>query len=116
MEPTQKADAINDAISNLVGRNRVETITNNLCMCCEKPANDFRDDLSRKEYSISGMCQDCQDSFFGCGDGEEYPHEIDGYYDDDDYDYDDGQPDEYTEWQDYMGGDDWDFGQYDGEW
>lgn len=32
----------------------------------------------------------------------------------DDYadDYD-GQPDEYTEWQDYMDGDDWDFGQYD---
>lgn len=25
----------------------------------------------------------------------------------------DGQPDEYTEWQDYMGGDDWDHGQYD---
>jgi hypothetical protein len=30
---------------------------------------------------------------------------------------DDGQPDEYTEWQDYMGGDDWDHGQFDeGEW
>ncbi len=28
-------------------------------------------------------------------------------------DYDDGQPDEYTEWQDFMGGDDWDHGQYD---
>jgi len=27
--------------------------------------------------------------------------------------YDDGQPTEYEEWQDYMGGDDWDFGQYD---
>jgi len=26
---------------------------------------------------------------------------------------DDGQPDEYTEWQDYYGGDDWDHGQYD---
>ena len=26
---------------------------------------------------------------------------------------DDGQPDEYTEWQDHMGGDDWDHGQYD---
>ena len=26
---------------------------------------------------------------------------------------DDGQPDEHTEWQDYMGGDDWDQGQYD---
>lgn len=28
-------------------------------------------------------------------------------------DYYDGQPDEYTEWQDFMGGDDWDHGQYD---
>lgn len=28
-------------------------------------------------------------------------------------DYDDGQPDEYTEWQDFMDGDDWDHGQYD---
>lgn len=27
---------------------------------------------------------------------------------------DDGQPSEYEEWQDYMGGDDWDHGQYDG--
>ena len=26
---------------------------------------------------------------------------------------DDGQPSEYEEWQDYMGGDDWDNGQYD---
>jgi hypothetical protein len=25
----------------------------------------------------------------------------------------DGQPTEYEEWQDYMGGDDWDHGQYD---
>jgi len=26
---------------------------------------------------------------------------------------DDGQPSEYDEWQDYMGGDDWDHGQFD---
>jgi len=26
---------------------------------------------------------------------------------------DDMQPSEYEEWQDYMGGDDWDHGQYD---
>jgi len=31
----------------------------------------------------------------------------------DDEPEDDGQPTEYEEWQDYMGGDDWDFGQYD---
>jgi hypothetical protein len=29
---------------------------------------------------------------------------------DDEYD---GQPDEYTEWQDVYGGDDWDHGQFD---
>lgn len=35
-------------------------------------------------------------------------------YDDDSDDTEyDGQPDEYTEWQDYMGGDDWDHGQYE---
>ena len=34
-------------------------------------------------------------------------------FESDEYDEDDGQPDEYTEWQDYMGGDDWDHGQYD---
>lgn len=27
----------------------------------------------------------------------------------------DHQPDDYTEWQDYMGGDDWDHGQYDND-
>lgn len=31
-----------------------------------KPS-DFRDGLSRQEYSISGMCQKCQDKVFGSG-------------------------------------------------
>lgn len=39
-------------------------------------------------------------------------YEGDEVDEDGDEDYD-GQPDEYTEWQDYMGGDDWDNGQYD---
>ena len=26
---------------------------------------DFRDQLSRKEFKISGLCQTCQDSVFG---------------------------------------------------
>lgn len=46
--------------------------------------------------------------------------EDEDFEDDDDdivlYDEDDDhQPDEYTEWQDYYGGDDWDHGQYDNE-
>ena len=31
----------------------------------ESISSPFRDDLSRKEYSISGLCQDCQDEVFG---------------------------------------------------
>lgn len=27
--------------------------------------DDFKDALSEKEYTISGMCQECQDSVFG---------------------------------------------------
>jgi hypothetical protein len=37
----------------------------------------------------------------------------DGWDENDDEIENDGQPDEYTEWQDFMGGDDWDQGQYD---
>lgn len=46
-----------------------------VCMTCLEPfdVNDpsaFNDELSRREFSISGMCQACQDSTFG-GIGEE---------------------------------------------
>ena len=36
------------------------------CPWCTKPINmdDFKDDLSRKEFEISGICQKCQDRFF----------------------------------------------------
>jgi uncharacterized CHY-type Zn-finger protein len=39
------------------------------CPTCRKPINDddFKDELSRKEYTISGMCQVCQDKVFGGG-------------------------------------------------
>ncbi len=39
----------------------------NMCPICDKPiAEDefFRDELSRKEFKISGMCQKCQDESF----------------------------------------------------
>ena len=38
------------------------------CPTCGKefnPTKDFRNPLSQKEFIISGMCQDCQDSVFG---------------------------------------------------
>jgi hypothetical protein len=38
------------------------------CVTCDSTllrGVDFRDDLSRKEYGISGMCQKCQDVAYG---------------------------------------------------
>ena len=36
------------------------------CPFCERDIDrdDFKDDLSRREYKISGMCQECQDDIF----------------------------------------------------
>ena len=46
-------------------------------------------------------------------DEADFGPEIDIEVVDEDAYEDDGQPSEYEEWQDYMGGDDWDQGQYD---
>ena len=37
-----------------------------LCPFCGREVNmdDFRDDLSRHEFELSGLCQMCQDEFF----------------------------------------------------
>ena len=40
-------------------------------ICAEEiDADGFRDELSRREHGISGMCQACQDAFFDGGDDE----------------------------------------------
>lgn len=59
-------DSLNDISKKMFGRER----TGDQCVTCGsetvKP-EDFRDDLSRKEFGISHMCQTCQDSIFGGG-------------------------------------------------
>ena len=39
-----------------------------VCPTCNAPlkgdSSEFRDDISRGEYTISGMCQQCQDEVF----------------------------------------------------
>jgi hypothetical protein len=38
-----------------------------LCPFCSNPVKveDFRNEISRREFNISGICQKCQDDFFG---------------------------------------------------
>ena len=43
----------------------VEGITSGKYTFCKKPITEFRDEISEKEYNISGVCQECQDSVFG---------------------------------------------------
>ena len=35
------------------------------CPMCKQPIGEFRDELSREEFRISHMCQDCQDKVLG---------------------------------------------------
>jgi len=48
-------------------KKEIDNVENNLCAICKsdkvKP-EDFRDDLSRREFEISGMCQSCMDKIF----------------------------------------------------
>jgi len=44
----------------------IENVENGKCPFCGKPVNekDFKDELSRKEFHLSGMCEKCQNDFF----------------------------------------------------
>lgn len=47
------------------GTTRTVALKGNTCAKCGKPADEFKDDVSRAEYKISAWCQVCQDQFFG---------------------------------------------------
>jgi len=67
MEPSCKSPMIDLMLSNLAGKSREIQIASNLCMLCPGNAKAFRDTLSAQEYTISGMCQICQDQIFNGG-------------------------------------------------
>jgi len=67
MEPSYKSPEINAFLNALApqGRDRVKLIHNDQCVTCLGDAKEFTNDLSKREYAISGMCQVCQDKVFG---------------------------------------------------
>jgi len=83
IQPSDKAPSIDAMLTSVFGVDRVKTISGGTCVSCDAEgiiASSFSDDLSRKEYSISGMCQSCQNDIFGLSDEDE-----------DDEDWDDEQ-------------------------
>ena len=65
MKPNEKSPEIEDMLTNVFGVDRRGSIKNNACVSCGQPANKFKDEISRREFTISGFCQSCQDSVFG---------------------------------------------------
>lgn len=56
--------ALEELSKKLWKRTRRESIEGDICLTCGATATEFRDELSQKEYTISGMCQKCQDEWF----------------------------------------------------
>lgn len=64
-QSTDKAPELDQLITDMFGIDRKTNIHADTCVFCKQPATEFKDELSRREFSISGICQSCQDSMFG---------------------------------------------------
>lgn len=62
--PAEKSRDVDDALKAVFGIDRRSCILSRTCTCCGGDVTEFRDALSRKEFSISGACQKCQDLVF----------------------------------------------------
>ncbi len=64
IQPTIKSKAINQLLDSVTGRSRIQAVNDKNCVTCDEKNVSFKDEISVIEYSISGMCQTCQDNFF----------------------------------------------------
>lgn len=60
--PSEKSPELTEFLEKAFGR--TSAIESDSCAFCHGPAIEFKDDLSRKEFTISGLCQNCQDNVF----------------------------------------------------
>jgi len=69
MKPSNKSPQVENDLTNIFGFDRRDSIQQNVCLPapigCGKPATEFKDTISEKEFTISGFCQTCQDKVFG---------------------------------------------------
>lgn len=69
-EPTKKTEEIEEFLKETFGFDRRDRIRQGVCapppIGCgrENVGDEFRDEVSRREYAISGLCQKCQDDVF----------------------------------------------------
>lgn len=68
MERTKELQSFLDNFAKKAfGQSQTEAKEKKVCVFCGKgiKMEDFRDELSVKEYGISGFCMKCQDDTFG---------------------------------------------------
>ena len=66
MERSKKMQGFIDSTAKkMTGRTLTESQEKRVCVFCGDEIKGFKDELSWKEYSISGLCQKCQDKTFG---------------------------------------------------
>lgn len=69
--PSTKAPEIEELLKMLATSDRRVSIAANKCLAkplgCGGDASEFTDEQSMREFTISGLCQRCQDEIFGVG-------------------------------------------------
>jgi hypothetical protein len=58
------AATLDDLSLAMFGRSRTVAKAGCSCVSCGGRADKFTDEISKREFGISGMCQTCQDSIF----------------------------------------------------
>jgi len=56
---------MNENIVETIFPGTIDKIQEGICPFCNNKVGDFNDELSKKEYNISGLCQTCQNKVFG---------------------------------------------------
>ena len=56
--------ALDDLSLAMFGRSRSVAKSGCSCVSCGGRADKFTDEVSRREFGISGLCEKCQDSVF----------------------------------------------------
>ena len=61
-----KSEEMNRLIKELTGIDINKAVEEKICPSCHKPVldKDFTDNLSKKESTISGLCQFCQNEIW----------------------------------------------------
>lgn len=75
---------------------RRQRMAEGICVDCGKTITGFRDALSRKEWTLTGWCQTCQDSFFVTENNPDDDWDDDWDDRDDEPDLDMGLPPEFS--------------------